>query len=149
MESNEVYSGNEFNELYPNTKFYKLLNEDLLDNNFQYNEGLNVYTNYFSPYIFSDDGLYFTERDCIACFIEDKKYIYEVIIPDDAKVCIGLNNFKTDKMIISEPILLSEWEGWNDTDFLKKAFKQNSNVVYISIKNHELFLKELSQEYSD
>jgi len=78
-------TGLKFKKQYGN-EFYKILNEDLLHNNFQYVEGENIDPEFISSC--SSEGLYFTDLDDIYNFLLCGKKICKVIIDDDSIVYV-------------------------------------------------------------
>src|SRR3989339_2073204 len=98
-----VLSGREFNEQYKDYEFYKLLNEDLTNKGFKYVDGLNVeHINYCPKIKCLKGGLYFTEKNKISMWIDHNNYYFiaKVSIPNDAKVYIEKNNFKSSMLIV-------------------------------------------------
>ena len=100
----KVYSGIEFNKMSKGTKFYKFFNNNLKHFSFEYKEGLNVNTESFNPNgLCSKGGLYFCEED--ACYLYFDLYgtkLSLIEIPNDAKVYIEQNGFKTDRLIVKK-----------------------------------------------
>ena len=91
-----IYTGKEFNKIFSNLSFYKLLNENFTHHNFTYKNGLNVdiktkltgQQNYFS-------GLHFTNLYAIQYWIgkiPDAKYVVKIIIPEDATLFVKNTN---------------------------------------------------------
>ena len=136
---NMIYTGNGFTNRYnkSNTKFYKILRKDLVHNGYKFVNGLNIDPVEFNPNgECSQGGFYFTEYDKIGHWLEyihDLTYIVEVTIPDDAKVCVKENKFKTDKIILdlNNKKLIQYHKCWSDIEFCKKAVKQNYNALNI------------------
>jgi hypothetical protein len=123
-----VLSGTEFKKLYPNTKFFKLTNSNEIHNNFQFSDGINIDYLKFVPQTKCSGGLYFTEFNKIALwinYIDDITFIREVEILDDSRVSIEDHKFKTDKFYLKERILLSKFEFWNDVGFCVRSIQQN------------------------
>lgn len=101
---NICLTGEEFNILYPSEKV-KLTKADNCHNGYMYKEGLNVL-----------DGEFDTKRDCgpgglYFCFKENylqwceygmilNVNMWDVIIPNDAKIIVVGTKVKTDKMIL-------------------------------------------------
>jgi len=94
--------GKQFNELNTNTKFYKFMYDDLKHYNFEYKIGLNINTEQFDPST-SGKGLYFCcESQCHLYWHLYGTKLASVQIPDDARVHVGQNDFKTDRLIITD-----------------------------------------------
>jgi hypothetical protein len=146
-----VYStvtGKKFNELYKDTKFYKITNESECHFNFQYKDGLNEDFIKFNP---SDEckpgGLYFTELNKIGYYLEYGCNIREVKILDDSLIYIENNKFKTNKFYLEKKILLKDFEYWNDINFCKIIEKQTYEFFkYINPKFQTKELCELAIE---
>ena len=91
--NNKIYSGIEFNILYPNTTFYKILNKN--DN--IYKNEINITTNIYK---YNPKGYYFTELKYISTVLCNNSYICKIEIPNNAIIKIENNKFKTDKLIL-------------------------------------------------
>jgi hypothetical protein len=114
-------SGTEFNKQYPNTNFYKVLNEKCNHHDFQYEHGLNIDTIEFNPTKeCSPGGLYFTEACKLIRWCTCGIYICKVTIPDEARVYIEDNKFKADMIYVDL-----------DNKTLIKDFKFESNDIDI------------------
>lgn len=101
-----ILTGKEFNVKYSGRKLVKLTNLKSIHNNYKYQTGLNI------------DSLEFNE-DCeckpggfYCCFLEDMhnwigyrdirmEWIWEVSIPDNAKVVIGDKKIKVNSFYLS------------------------------------------------
>jgi hypothetical protein len=108
-----ILSGIEFNNTYPNEKFFKLTNEEENHNGFQFKTGLNIDTNVFDPNIDCGNGIYFCHLNYISTWFSYRHgkeivYIREVSIPENATVVeyTVLKKFKTDYIILGEPQLI-------------------------------------------
>jgi hypothetical protein len=106
LETDTSISGYHFNQMFQNCSLVKLTNASSCHNGFQFVEGLNVDTNDFKyDEECGPDGLYFCrESDAENWFNyghSDMKYVWDVIIPDDARVCIYERKIKADKFILS------------------------------------------------
>ncbi len=144
---NQVYSGEQFIQLYPNTKFYKLTNEKEIHNGFIYSDGLNVDTIPFnSEKICTPGGLYFTEYAKIYMWInyncELMQWVREVTIPQDALVCVEDDGFKANKIILSQRIPLKDLNIWNDPIMSLLAVRLNpSTLEYVHDQTYDLCLQ--------
>ena len=101
-----MITGKQFNEIYYNEKFIKLTNHTCIHNKLKFKEGLNEDLVPFNPSReCKKGGLYFCNIDDFTDWIEysDKKmyYMWNVKIPDDAKVVVMENKIKCDKFILS------------------------------------------------
>jgi hypothetical protein len=107
-------NGSDFNEIYKNINFVKLTNYDCINNKFFFREGLNVDTNKFlTDRAVGEDGLYFCKEDNFIQWIfsnrsKPKYWLWDVIIPDDAKVVIMNNSIKANKIILSNKRKISD-----------------------------------------
>jgi hypothetical protein len=106
-------SGAKFKEMYTNCRVVKLTNESCCHNDFQFQEGLNEDTNAFDYNgECGPDGLYFcTERQAEYWFDyrDDISYVWDVEIPDDARVCVYDQKLKVDKFILSNKRTLADF----------------------------------------
>jgi hypothetical protein len=107
--------GSKFKEMYKNCSVVKLTNESCCHNDFQFVEGLNEDVNEFNyAEVCGPDGLYFcTERDSEQWFdyLEDITYVWDVEIPDDARVCVYDEKIKSNKFVLSNKRTLPEFIG--------------------------------------
>ena len=96
------YSGDEFNRIYENTKFFKFINNNFKHHELEYKLGLNVDIHPFnSSKGYSGGGICFWEESKCNLFWQDYGTLLATIkIPNDARVCVKENKFKTDKIII-------------------------------------------------
>ena len=107
-------NGSDFNEIYKNINFVKLTNYDCINNKYFFREGLNVDTNKFlTDRAVGEDGLYFCKEDNFIQWIfsnrsKPKYWLWDVIIPDDAKVVIMNNSIKANKIILSNKRKISD-----------------------------------------
>lgn len=94
-----------FNDMYKNCRKTKLTNESCNHNGFQFKEGLNVDTNAFKHDMeCGPDGLYFCREYDADNWLDyresEMKYVWDVVIPDDARVVIYDKKIKADKFIL-------------------------------------------------
>ena len=61
-------------------------------------------------------------------------YIREISIPDDAKIYVEENKFKTDRIIFGEKYLIEDYPKWNEYEFCKEMSKEDNLIKYIKIK---------------
>lgn len=104
-----VMSGSLFNELHPNSIFYKLTNAEENHNGLMYHAGLVIDNKPFLPKSTCDGGIYFCKQKfiCRWVFYRDQKmkYIRRVIIPNDAQVVIeDKHKMKTNKFILGDRV---------------------------------------------
>jgi|SaaInlStandDraft_4_1057021.scaffolds.fasta_scaffold04655_3 hypothetical protein len=147
---NGTCTGKEFTDYYnkSNTKFYKILKEDLVHNRYKFIDGLNIDPIPFNPKgSCSAGGFYFTEYDKIAHWLTYTKnltYIAEITIPDDAQVYIEENKFKTDKFILNlkDMTTIKDHKCWYDADFCKLAVQRcGYDLQYVNIPQTEALCK--------
>src|SRR3989339_112885 len=137
----QVFSGEEFDEKYKEYEFYKLLKGDLTHYEYTYKDGLNVDVNEFnSKGECSKGGLYFTEKNKIPMWINSYNFITKCVIPNDAKIYIENNKFKSDKLIvdINNKINICDFFVWDDESYCKDAVQQNGMSLQ--------FVKEQTEE---
>ena len=128
-----------FNKLIGEKKIYKVLDNNLCHNNFQYKIGLNIDTNIFNPIgECQSSGLYFCEEAFLFENINYGEKIATVEILDDARVYVENNKFKADKIILSNIILLKDFDKFTDPIFCKLAVQKHWNTLK--------FVKEQTEE---
>jgi hypothetical protein len=131
-------TGEQFNKQYKGSEFYKLLNDNLIHNNYKYENGLNIDKN-FNNLTKCSDGFYFTNKDNIPNWIfysENLKYLCKIIVPNDAIICAEDDNFKTDKIILNfnKLILIKDFY-----DFCKIAVTKNGYALkYVKEQTDEI-----------
>lgn len=158
----------EFIDIVGDNKFVKCINTNLIQNDFQYKEGINVDHNSIEPYYpnYADPGpgLYFTTIGHVHEFIGCGPNIAEIELCKDAKFYIDTRckySFKTNKLILkkvtpqTEEILMlaidysQELFIWveNQTDNVcKKAVSKNGlNLQYVKNKTNEICKIALQQ----
>lgn len=98
-----------------NKKLFRITNELENHRGFQYKTGLNIDTNNFDNKNFAGNGLFFGDNTNIIFFIWYGINIREVTLPDDANVIFdqNLNQYKTDKFILSDKRSLKDVQTWN------------------------------------
>jgi len=114
-ESTGTITGAEFNARVAGTKMYKLLNRNLKHNGYKYEpNALNDLTKLGEQ--FDPDpncnpgGLYFcAESDMLKWISVETCLIALIEIPQDAQVSVGDKKFKTDKLILGQPITFDEF----------------------------------------
>lgn len=95
--------------------YYKVINEELKHHDLKYKKGLVI-----DPVPFNDDpevscvpgGIYFTDMEHITEFFNYGYWIYEVTIPDDAKVIENGIKWRADRVILGER--------WSKVEFYMK-----------------------------
>jgi hypothetical protein len=117
-------TGSEFNEKYGDKEYFKLTCEDNVHNGFTFKEGLNEDVLEFDPApTCMPGGLYFTDRDNIITWVEYgykvMHWVWDVSIPDDAKVVVMDNKAKCDKFIITNKRCI-----WEKSDFYYPIIKE-------------------------
>ena len=128
-----IFSGKEFNDQYPNTKFYKILTSNYQHHNFTYRHGLNIDYNIFNPTkSCSKGGLYFTELNKIPRWIYlDSFYIAKVTIPLEASIYVEKNSFKADQFILDldNKVLVEDFYIWSDNTLCKLAVQYDGYLL--------------------
>jgi hypothetical protein len=139
--NDNLITGKEFKILYPNMKFYLISTKN---DNFKdgYNEDLDLLSSSHDIFFLSNK-MRFTNLDNIAQFIKEDCYIREVQILDDSLIFSFVNEFITNKFILSEKILLKKFEYWNDYDFCKNAIEENHHAIHYVKEQKDL--KELCE----
>lgn len=124
--------GKKFNELYGNGKFYVFLN-----NNFTCESNLNVDPN--------KEYLFYEESKCHLHFDQyGHKKIASVKIPNDAQVCVELNEFKTNKIILYD---ILNFEDVDDEFWIKllQYYDLGIALKYIKNQTYELCISAVKQ----
>ena len=106
LEADTSISGAQFKDMFNNCSLVKLTNATSNHNGFQFTEGLNIDVNEFRyDKECGPDGLYFCRASDAENWFNyghsDMKYVWDVEIPDDARVCIYERKLKADKIILS------------------------------------------------
>ena len=142
VKENKVYSGEEFNEKYKEYEFYKLLRKDLTHYGYTYKDGLNVDVNELNQKGgCSIGGLYFTEKNKIPMWMNAYSFITKCFIPNDAKVCVGNNKFRSDKLIVDINNKVDIYDSliWYDDLFCKMAVQQDGcSLKYVKEQTEEI-----------
>ena len=141
-----IYSGSEFNNLTKDKHFVRLTNENENHNGFQYKTGLNIDIITFNPIgECNPGGLYFCEFLNFPSFLEYNnkicKNIRKVKIPDDARIYIENNKYKTNKFILEEAKDI-----YSDSDLCLKVVKHNGIVLNcVKEQTYEICLEAVKQ----
>lgn len=110
--------GTQFNQY--TGKFVKFLTDDMLHNGFQFKTGLNVDTNDWIGTIYCQNGIYFTTVESAPIWstvtYREHKWIMDVEVPNDARVSVFNNKIKADRVILSNPRLITDMPEWKTTD---------------------------------
>ncbi len=134
-------------------KYYKILNERLNHNGFQYKLGLNIDHMPFIPRGSCEaGGLYFTTKEYLYKFLHYGCYIADVSIPEDAKVYKdpGGDKWKADKIIIERYTLIEEHEFCDDKYFaicVVNIFKNYSTFIK-RIKSYDFYLNAIRHDWT-
>lgn len=110
--------------------YYKAMNSNLKQFNFQYQLGLNIDTNPFNNKE-CENGLHFCTSNQLFQWIKldplKKRCssIAFISIPDDAKVIHFKDKSKADRIYIEKIIDLNDWEMWENEEFCLNAVKRN------------------------
>jgi hypothetical protein len=129
---NKEINGKEFNEIFKDKFFCKIMEEDDLNNNKNITFSL-----IYNFYLFTD--------------FDKKNNLFVVDIPNDAKITIDKYNFKTDKIILSKPTKIAE--NFSYLDIIKKISidkKINfilNDFILNSVKIEPGLIKYLPDEY--
>ena len=143
MKLHTLLTGEEFNRIHSDTKFYKVLNDSLCHNGFIYKEGLNVDTHPFTPTgTCSAGGLYFCEEDKLINYLFDYGSIYATVsIPNDALVYKEDNKYKTSRLILHNIQPINDLPLWLDTSLTKKWVQKNGySLQYVKEQTEEMCL---------
>ena len=144
---NQVLTGQQCNQQYPEKLFVKLTNELENHNGYQFKTGLNIDPIPFNPCgTCQPGGIYFCLLEKIHIWLnyngDPMIYCRLVTIPDDALVYVEENKFKADRMILSDRQKISDLEQWKDPVFCLEAVKQDNSVLkYVKEQTPELCLE--------
>ncbi len=135
-------TGKEFNKKFAKKKFFKLTNFYETHKFFEFKTGMNIDVNPLGIFDNEYSGLYFCDEDNIYRWIHYSSglmiYIREVVIPDDAVVCVLDDCFRTNKFILGESD-----EIWNNYEICLKIVKKYS--VAIKWVNNKILTTELKE----
>lgn len=140
-------TGKQFNELYKDEPLHKFTNKTENQFGFQYVDGLNVDVHPFdlSHGDCSKGGLYFTSvinADCgLYRWLYDKEYVRSVKVPDDARVCIYIDKFKADKIIVGPRVRIIDSDLFINTDVQKLIANDGRMIKFIKNPSEQLQLK--------
>lgn len=130
-------SGGKFNHLFRGRKFYKFLFNHLAHRGFQYELGLNIDFRPFNPHgECSEGGMYFCDEFTCHLFWKDYGQKLAVIkIPNDARVYIEKDKFKTDKLILTNII---DFKNLSDDFWINMLDKEGLVLQFIKHQTEEL-----------
>jgi len=140
-------SGEDFNILYGDTKFYKFLNNDLAHYDYVYNLGLNINIEYFRPCgTCIGGGLYFCdESNCHTFWKNYGTKLAFVSIPQNARVYIEHNKFKADRIIIDD---IKDFDDVSDEFWIRILSKDTSALQFIKGQTDDICRYAIRQNYS-
>ena len=106
VETDISISGKKAKEIFNGVPLVKLTNGSCVHNGMKFVEGCNVDRNVFDPTrTCGPDGLYFCKQDDIMMWLDygydSMVYMWDVELPDDARVVIYDDKLKSDKFILS------------------------------------------------
>jgi hypothetical protein len=137
----KTYSGVEFNDIYKEDKFYKIMNEYEEHNDMKYKDGLNIDVKEFNPHgQCLSGGIYFAKGDIVYTFVYIGPFIREVTIPNDARVHFEGNKFKADRVILGPRRKLTY------NDYLEAVQCRVHNVQFVPeiYRTEELYIAAAS-----
>jgi len=115
MSRHTTMTGAEFNQQMAGTKMYKILNSSMIHYNYKYEPNalndLSKTGEQFDPDPnCNPGGLYFCAESDMLMWISMSSCLIALIeIPQDAQISIGGHKFKTDKLILGQPITFDEF----------------------------------------
>jgi len=125
-------TGKEFNEMFADKSFYKLLNDDCVHHDFLYQDGLNTDT--------QKHGINFIDKENIFNRLNDKHlYFCEVKITDDSYVYVEaypnsqrIKNCKSKSLILdfSKKMKICDLPEWSSETFCKDFIKKCSSPFH-------------------
>jgi len=130
--------------------FYKILNKYLNHHGFQYQVGLNVDTRPFNPQgKCQPGGLYFTDLDNVAKFIEYGCHVAEISLPEGEEIYKDPegDKQKAHQIIINKYYPIKQLSAWQDPTFCLKAVQQNGmSLEFVAQQTEELCLLAVQQQ---
>lgn len=141
-------------------KYFKILNEKLNHNRFQYKEGLNIDTVPFNTKEYcGPGGLHFTNKKNIFHYLHLGTLIADVKIPNNAKVYKYETAWKVDQIILSNIRLVEEFVSALTRKEIFEFIEVNASIIrfvkeqtpelcLVAVKNSEAFqfVKEQTPE---
>lgn len=130
-----------------NLNLCKILHNDQIHNDFQYQEGLNIDSIKFNPNgNCSSGGLYFCRFEDFPLYIGYGTKIARITLPDDARVYVEQNKFKADKIILSDIREIKDMKEWNDFKFCNETVNRNRYALqYVINQTPEICLAAVQQ----
>lgn len=117
-------------DLPKNVKYYKFLHSDFKHFDFVYQEGRNVDIHPWSSS--SILGLYFCDEKAIEFYIgRDHKYVADVEIEDDAKVCQNGDVYRANKITIKN---IRELKNFEEFENINICARLGSRLIGMEIK---------------
>ena len=143
------------NEFDYSKTYYKVLRKDMTHRGFKYEMGLNIDTNEFNDNIEQNcvkGGLYFVDLENIYKHIAFGDYLAEINIPEDAKVVLLNNKYRTNKFIINNISPLNTLDSISKViSFIKSdwCLKEAIKKIFTQLVLSERFslAKEVYYEY--
>jgi hypothetical protein len=128
-------------KMYKPYRYFKVLANDLIHNDFKYKLGLNELRTEFKPHgKCSAGGLYICDNTSIPKYTQYGTKLGYVSIPTDAKIYVeDLGKLKVNKLNLYHIIELDEFPLWNDSRFCTAAVNTNGlNLQYVKNQTDEL-----------
>jgi hypothetical protein len=122
-----------------NKTYYKIVDETMKNYNFEFKEGLNVLDESFNPKgECTSGGFYFCNLENIVewLYLHPNGFIFEVNIPPTGNVIKQLNKFKTNALILKNPLSF-------------KTFIKKYNLELLAVKEAGLNLKYIDDQTDD
>ncbi|BCS82747.1 putative ankyrin repeat protein [Cotonvirus japonicus] len=158
MSSDIMSSDIMFLDITPIDIYCKILSEDFISDDYQYQMGLNVFDNKFQNGVFNiNEGLYFTDIKNIFNFVANGVYFVEVTLPLNTKIIKDPDNnvqWIADKIVISNKRDLRDYrniqylidKGATYNSFKSDLFEFVLINKIIEMYDHNIFFKNM---YSD
>jgi hypothetical protein len=118
----------------PNTKFYKIINNDFKHYNFEYKLGLNVDTIPFNPKgTCKPGGLYFSDEKNIQNYFQYGDYIVELKLLPDAVYYVEDKKYKTNRLYICKVVSLINIDKNNIRASFEKSQGNYTKYLHIMV----------------
>lgn len=140
-------TGTEFNKQFKGIPLYKFTNHEETHygaeyiDKYKYKDGINIDPNPFdiSEGRWSKGSLYFASPKDITLWLDGSKYVRDVIVPNNARVCVYSNRIKADKIILGPRIKIIDSNLLNDEDLQKQLVSENGcAITYINHPTEEV-----------
>ena len=126
-------------------QYYKVLNDKMKHNDFQYKLGLNIDTSEFNDEE-CKNGLYFCKKENVPKWMGYGSKLAFITIPETAKVHHFGDKSKANCIFIEKIIDLQDWNEWENKEFCLEAVKQYGFALrYVENQTEKICLEAVKQ----